>query len=139
MKNIKKVVIIITLLIALIMTSMRVVQFSANTIVTAIELAGINDSIRFYNEQSVKTDAMTENCEELFKLRQEKFYNSENLWIRLFSNMNWFLKVCITLISIFMIFVTGCLWTVLIVLCIKLFKRILLKKKRRKLSPKGAR
>lgn len=138
MKNIKKVVIIITLLIAL-LTSVRVVQFSANTIVTAIELAGINDSIRFYNEQMVKTDRMTKNCEELFKLRQEKFYNSEDLWGRLFSNMSCFLKIMLTLVAIGMIFVTGILWTCVIVLCIKLFKRILLKKKRRKLSPKGAR
>ena len=62
---------------------------------TAWELFVLNDNIRYYQEQSIKTDSMTNEVQKDIEIRENNFYNSNDPVIRWFSNLYGFFKVLV--------------------------------------------
>lgn len=67
---------------------------------TGASLMVLNNNAQFYNEQEQKTDAMTENFTAEKKERNEKFYQSEDLLIRVYSNLPALMKLAIWFLSL---------------------------------------
>lgn len=67
---------------------------------TGASLMVLNDNAQFYNEQARKTDAMTDTFEAERKERNEKFYQSEDLLIRVYSNLPALVKLAIWFLSL---------------------------------------
>lgn len=61
---------------------------------TGANLAILNYEAQSYNEQTYKTDAMTDKYNEALSIRNT-FYQSEDTVIRVFSNLPAFPKLCI--------------------------------------------
>lgn len=70
---------------------------------TGASLMVLNDNAQFYNEQARKTDAMTDTFEAEKKERNEKFYQSEDLLIRVYSNLPAMVKLTIWFLSLLLI------------------------------------
>mgnify|MGYP007080864088 FL=1 len=68
---------------------------------TSWELFKISDNINYYNEQSYKTDNMTDAVMEQFNERSERFYHSNDSTVRWFSNLNTVLKFLVVIVMIF--------------------------------------
>ena len=67
---------------------------------TGASLMVLNDNAQFYNEQARKTDAMTDTFEAEKKERNEKFYQLEDLLIRVYSNLPAMVKLTIWFLSL---------------------------------------
>ena len=62
---------------------------------TALELSVLNDNIRYYEEQPIKTNEMTVQAERDSEIRENDFYNSNDPVTRWFSNLYGFFKVLV--------------------------------------------
>ena len=62
---------------------------------TALELSVLNDNIRYYEEQPIKTNEMTIEAQKDIEIRENNFYNSNDPVIRWFSNLYGFFKVLV--------------------------------------------
>ena len=62
---------------------------------TALQLFVLNDNIRYYQEQSIKTDSMTNEVQIDIEIRENDFYNSNDPVTRWFSNLYGFFKVLV--------------------------------------------
>ena len=62
---------------------------------TALELFVLNDNIRYYQEQSIKTDSMTNEVQKDIEIRENNFYHSEDSVVRWFSNLYGPLKLVV--------------------------------------------
>ena len=62
---------------------------------TAWELFVLNDNIRYYQEQSIITDSMTNEVQKDIEIRENDFYNSNDPVTRWFSNLYGFFKVLV--------------------------------------------
>ena len=67
---------------------------------TALELSVLNDNIRYYQEQSIKTDSMTNEVQIDIEIRENDFYNSNDHIIRWFSNLYGLIKVFVLAIDV---------------------------------------
>ena len=66
---------------------------------TALELFVLNDNIRYYEEQSIKTDSMTIEAQKDIEIRENDFYNSNDPVIRWFSNLYGLIKLVVLAID----------------------------------------
>ena len=62
---------------------------------TALELSVLNDNIRYYEEQPIKTNEMTIEAQKDIEIRENNFYNSNDPVTRWFSNLYGFFKVLV--------------------------------------------
>ena len=67
---------------------------------TAWELFVLNDNIRYYEEQSIKTDSMTIEAQKDIEIRENDFYNSNDPIIRWFSNLYGLIKLVVLAIDV---------------------------------------
>ena len=67
---------------------------------TALELSVLNDNIRYYQEQSIKTDSMTIEAQKDIEIRENDFYNSNDPIIRWFSNLYGLIKLVVLAIDV---------------------------------------
>lgn len=67
---------------------------------TALELFVLNDNIRYYQEQSIKTDSMTNEAQKDIEIRENDFYNSNDPVIRWFSNLYGLIKLVVLAIDV---------------------------------------
>lgn len=67
---------------------------------TALELFVLNDNIRYYEEQSIKTDSMTIEAQKDIEIRENDFYNSNDPVIRWFSNLYGLIKLVVLAIDV---------------------------------------
>ena len=67
---------------------------------TALELFVLNDNIRYYEEQSIKTDSMTIEAQKDIEIRENDFYHSQDRVIRYFSNLYGFFKILVLAIDV---------------------------------------
>ena len=67
---------------------------------TALQLFVLNDNIRYYQEQSIKTDSMTNEVQIDIEIRENDFYNSNDHIIRWFSNLYGLIKVFVLAIDV---------------------------------------
>ncbi len=78
-----------------------VVERASLTVVkTSAQLFIISDNIQFYNDSYVKTQKMTDEVREQFRLRQENFYESDDFVVRTFSNSFVLVKLLIFVLAI---------------------------------------
>lgn len=92
--------------IILIAGGIAVEKTSITVVKTGVGLFVIHDNISFYNESYRKTDSSTEAVEEQFRIRQERYYDSEDTVVRTFSNMFVLFKLFFFLLAIALIAVT---------------------------------
>lgn len=98
-KNLRSFVTIVTVLVMLTGSLYIVVSLSPKIIVTGLRLTAISSNIQHYNEQSRKTDKMTEQAMEDFALRDQEFYNSSDPVVRTYSNWNALVKLLVWLLA----------------------------------------
>ena len=66
----------------------------------AWELFVLNANIRYYQEQSIKTNEMTEDAKKDIEIRENDFYNSNDPVIRWFSNLFGPLKLVVLVVDL---------------------------------------
>lgn len=93
-QGILKIFIICSLLVGIVSLEM----IALKVLKTAGDLAILNDNARFYNEQSVKTDRMTQ---EFLKneAERQKIYNSDDSVVRLYSNSHAIIKFMVLIVA----------------------------------------
>ena len=67
---------------------------------TALELSVLNDNIRYYEEQTIKTNEMTAQAERDSEIRENDFYNSNDPVIRWFSNLYGLIKLVVLAVDL---------------------------------------
>ncbi len=92
------IVTIVTLL-CLVAGAFSVMQNCVKIVKTGFELMILQDNAQFYNEQELKTDNMTEDYDQNDAKRQS-IYNSEDIVIRVFSNLPILIKIAVWLLAI---------------------------------------
>lgn len=92
-QGILKIFIICSLLVGIVSLEM----IALKVLKTAGDLAILNDNARFYNEQSVKTDRMTQ---EFLKneAERQKIYNSDDSVVRIYSNSHAIIKFMVLIV-----------------------------------------
>ena len=86
-----------------VMVILGLIFFISNSVkifVTAGQLAVLNDNIRLYEEQPIKTNEMTAQAERDSEIRENNFYHSQDRCIRYFSNLYGFFKVLVLAIDV---------------------------------------
>lgn len=93
-QGILKIFIICSLLVGIVSLEM----IALKVLKTAGDLAILNDNARFYNEQSVKTDRMTQ---EFLKneAERQKIYNSDDSVVRIYSNSHAIIKFMVLIVA----------------------------------------
>ena len=131
MKNLKKLVKILTFFCVLV-GCVVLWRDSLKLLKTATELCIINDNIAVYNEQYYKTDDMTKHAKELYKEREEKFYNSDDIVVRIYSNSYGFIKLFFIVVALaFVVLMPIVLvWNIICFTCKKQIKKMMLQQKR---------
>lgn len=89
----------IVTLLCLVCGTISVVQGCCKIAKTGVQLIVLHDDASFYNEQSRKTDEMTDDYNEGDAVRQ-KLYHSEDTIVRVFSNLPTILKFMVWVLSI---------------------------------------
>ena len=67
---------------------------------TTWELFVLNDNIRYYQEQSIITDSMTNEVQKDIEIRENDFYNSNDPVTRWFSNLYGPLKIVVLVVDV---------------------------------------
>lgn len=123
----RRLVTIVTLLVLMI-GSINLIELANKIVKVSVDLILIRDDIEFYNENSRKTDNMTECTEKLMQERNEKYYQSEDWQIKTFSNMFWGLKIIILMAMLSMYIMIPYMWIRVIAFFIRRYRRRLSKK-----------
>lgn len=131
MNDLKKVVKILTFFCVLV-GCLVLWRDSLKLLKTATELCIINDNIAVYNEQYRKTDVMTAEVKKLFEEREEKFYNSDDIVVRIYSNSCSFLKLFFIIVSLGLVVLMPIVlvWNIICFTCKKQIKKMMLQQKR---------
>lgn len=103
---------------------------------TAVNLSALNSNARFYNEQSIKTDEMSEEYQANQKERQ-KFYNSDDVLVRFYSNSNVVAKIALWLATV--LFLAAVPLSAVYLGFVWLIEKCQVKEKRRRLKRKTRR
>ena len=98
------------ILLTLMVGTMTMGKISCTVLKTAANLVVLNDNIQVYNEQLYKTDEMTEEAERWIKERQEKFFNSQQTIVRIYSTSNGLVKLVMILWSLLTFIAICMMW-----------------------------
>ena len=107
MKRIYNVVAEVMVVVSAIVGMIVIVYLCTNIITTAIGLERINSEIRSEQEYAgtlhgyTDTTGFDDRIEELFELRREMYYRSENFLVRNFSTQSALLKFTLFIVALF--------------------------------------
>lgn len=87
MKKTSKRMINIMLLVGMLLCFHYLNEVTMKIIGTSIKLYSLMDEIEMYNQNVIKTDEKTSEIELVMSERESKYYNSEDIIIRKYSNL----------------------------------------------------